>query len=106
MIGTTEGHGRKLAVGPTKTSSKGKRTVVNLTRDATEALRSHLERQLVEMDKAGDYNWQENGLVLCAPTKVRSSTPQIYLMVNSSHYKVSGELNTPGAGNLYAANCI
>jgi integrase len=54
--------GGKLAVGPTKTS-KGRRTV-KLTRDATEALQDHLERQLAEIDKAGD-NWQENGLVFC-----------------------------------------
>jgi integrase len=54
--------GGKLAVGPTKTS-KGRRSV-KLTRDATEALRGHLERQLVEIDKAGD-TWQENGLVFC-----------------------------------------
>ncbi len=55
-------NGGKLAVGPTKTA-KGRRTV-RLTRDATEALQSHLAQQLVEIDKAGD-NWQENGLVFC-----------------------------------------
>src|SRR5215210_5896929 len=55
-------NGGKLAVGPTKTS-KGRRTV-KLTQDATEALRGHLERQLLEKNKAGD-NWQENGLVFC-----------------------------------------
>ncbi len=54
--------GGKLAVGTTKTS-KGRRTV-KLTRDATEALREHLARQLVEIDKAGEA-WQENGLVFC-----------------------------------------
>ena len=54
--------GGKLAVGPTKTS-KGRRTI-KLTKDAIEALRGHLERQLLEIDKAGD-NWQENGLVFC-----------------------------------------
>jgi integrase len=54
--------GGKHTVGPAKTA-KGRRTV-KLTRDATEALREHLERQLVEVDKAGD-NWQENGLVFC-----------------------------------------
>jgi len=31
---------------------------------ATEALQDHLERQLVEIDKAGD-KWQENGLIFC-----------------------------------------
>src|SRR3954452_18629640 len=55
--------GGKHTVGPAKTA-KGRRTV-KLTIDATEALQEHLERQLVEIDKAGD-NWQENGLVFCA----------------------------------------
>ncbi|MDP8974026.1 MAG: site-specific integrase [Actinomycetota bacterium] len=54
-------NGGKLAVGLTKTA--GRRTV-KLTRDATEALQDHLERQLAEIDKAGD-SWQENGLVFC-----------------------------------------
>ncbi len=54
--------GGKLTVGPTKTA-KGRRTV-KLTRDATEALRSHLTRQLEEIDGLGDY-FQENGLVFC-----------------------------------------
>jgi integrase len=55
-------NGGKLAVGPTKTA-KGRRTV-KLTQDATEALQGHLERQLIEIDKAVD-SWQENGLVFC-----------------------------------------
>ena len=55
-------NGGKLAVGPTKTS-KG-RCTVKLTQDATEALRRHLERQLVEIDEASN-SWQENGLVFC-----------------------------------------
>jgi integrase len=55
-------NGSKLAVGPTKTS-KGRRTG-RLTRDATEALQDHLERQLAEIDEAED-SWQENGLVFC-----------------------------------------
>jgi integrase len=54
--------GGKHSVGPAKTA-KSKRTV-KLTRDATEALQEHLERQLAEIDKAGD-KWQENGLVFC-----------------------------------------
>src|SRR5215207_422850 len=54
--------GGKLSVGPTK-SAKGGRTV-RLTGDATEALQSHLARQLGDIDKAGG-NWQENGLVFC-----------------------------------------
>jgi integrase len=73
--------GGKHAVGPTKTA-KGRRTV-RLTQDATEALQGHLERQLVEIDKAGE-KWQENGLVFCTgkgtlinPTNLRrrSLTP-------------------------------
>ena len=55
-------NGGKLAICPTKTA-KGRRTV-RLTQDATQTLRSHLERQLVEIDKAGG-NWQENGLIFC-----------------------------------------
>jgi integrase len=54
--------GGKHTVGSAKTA-KGRRTV-KLTRDAKEALREHLKRQLVEIDKAGD-KWQENGLVFC-----------------------------------------
>jgi len=54
--------GGKLAVGSTKTA-KGRRTV-KLTQGATEALQEHLERQLVEIDKAGD-EWQESGLIFC-----------------------------------------
>src|ERR687889_2680247 len=54
--------GGKHTVGPAKTA-KGRRTV-KLTRYATEALQEHLERQLAEIDKAGD-KWQENGLVFC-----------------------------------------
>lgn len=54
--------GGKHTVGSAKTA-KGSRTV-KLTRDATEALQEHLERQLAEIDKAGD-KWQENGLVFC-----------------------------------------
>jgi len=54
--------GSKLSVGPTKTA-KARRTV-KLTQDATEALRSHLARQLEEIGGAGDY-WQESGLVFC-----------------------------------------
>jgi integrase len=55
--------GGKHVVGPTKTA-KGRRTLLKLTRDATEALQRHLERQLVEIDKAGE-EWQENGLIFC-----------------------------------------
>jgi integrase len=74
-------NGGKLAVGSTKTA-KGRRTVT-LTQDATQALRRHLERQLVEIDMAGE-KCQENGLVFCTgrgtlinPTNLRrrSLTP-------------------------------
>ena len=54
--------GGKLTVGPTKTA-KGRRTV-KLTRDAVEALRGHLTRQLEEIDGLGD-DFQDNGLVFC-----------------------------------------
>jgi integrase len=52
--------GGKLLIGPTKTA-KGRRTV-KLTRDAAEALREHLTRQLEEIDGLGDY-YQPGGLV-------------------------------------------
>jgi integrase len=55
--------GGKLEIGPTKTA-KGRRTV-KLTRDATEALRGHLDRQLEEIDGLGDL-FRENGLVFCS----------------------------------------
>jgi integrase len=54
--------GGKHTVGSAKTA-KGSRTV-KLTRDAKKALQEHLERQLAEIDKAGD-KWRENGLVFC-----------------------------------------
>ena len=54
--------GGKLTVGQTKTA-KGRRTV-KLTRDAAEALRRHLTRQLEEIDRLGDY-FQDDGLVFC-----------------------------------------
>ncbi|MGI9048270.1 MAG: tyrosine-type recombinase/integrase, partial [Rubrobacteraceae bacterium] len=57
--------GGKLAVGPTKTA-KGRRTV-KLTRDAAEALREHLTRQLEEIDILGD-QYQPGGLAF-ATTK-------------------------------------
>jgi integrase len=57
---TTTKDGGKLLIGPTKTA-KGRRTV-KLTRDAAEALREHLTRQLEEIDGLGDY-YQPGGLV-------------------------------------------
>ena len=55
----------KLDVGPTKTA-KGRRTV-QLTRDAAEALRDHLTRQLEEIGVLGD-SYEPGGLVF-ATTK-------------------------------------
>ena len=49
VLRTITRHGGRHAVGPTKTA-KGRRTV-RLTQDATEALQSHLERQLVEIER-------------------------------------------------------
>ncbi len=67
--------GGKLLIGPTKTA-KGRRTV-KLTRDAAEALRAHLTRQLEEIDGLGD-GYQPGGLVfatskgtLLNPTNLR-----------------------------------
>ena len=54
--------GGKLLIGPTKTA-KGRRTV-KLTRDAAEALREHLSRQLEEIDGLGDL-FEDNGFVFC-----------------------------------------
>ena len=45
--------------------TKSSRRSVKLTRSAIEALRSHLERQLEEIDKAGSL-WQENGLIFAS----------------------------------------
>jgi integrase len=54
--------GGKLLMGPTKTT-KGRRTV-KLTRDAADALREHLTRQLEEIEGLGDL-FEDNGLVFC-----------------------------------------
>src|SRR5918996_4874572 len=54
--------GGKLSIGPTKTA-RGRRTV-KLTRDATDALRGHLTRQLEEIDGLGVL-FEDNGLVFC-----------------------------------------
>ena len=42
--------------------TKGSRRTVKLSQTALEALRNHLERQLREIDQAGDL-WHENGLI-------------------------------------------
>jgi len=45
--------------------TKGSRRTVKLSQTALEDLRSHLERQLREIDLAGDL-WQENGLIFAS----------------------------------------
>jgi integrase len=45
--------------------TKGSRRTVRLSQTASEALRSHLERQLGEIDQAGDL-WRENGLIFAS----------------------------------------
>jgi integrase len=45
--------------------TKGSRRTVILSQPALEALRSHLERQLGEIDQAGDL-WRENGLIFAS----------------------------------------
>jgi integrase len=53
--------------GPQLTSpkTKGSRRTVKLPQTALEALRSHLERQLGEIDQAGSL-WRENGLIFAS----------------------------------------
>ena len=45
--------------------TKGSRRSVKLTQSAAEALRSHLQRQLGEIDRAGTL-WEENGLIFAS----------------------------------------
>jgi integrase len=47
--------------------TKGSRSTVKLSPTAPRALRSHLERQLEEIDQAGDLR-QENGLIFASET--------------------------------------
>jgi integrase len=51
----------------TAPKTKGSRRTVRLTQSAVNALRSHLERQLGEIDKAGSL-WRENGLIFASET--------------------------------------
>jgi len=60
---TTAKGGPRLAAPKTK----GSRRRVSLTGSAAQALKSHLERQLEEIDRAGSL-WQENGLVFASET--------------------------------------
>jgi integrase len=46
-------------------NTKGSRRTVRLSQTALEVLRSHLERQLEEIDRAGDL-WHENGLIFAS----------------------------------------
>jgi integrase len=58
---TTAKDGPVLSVPKTK----GSRRTVRLAQTALEALRSHLERQLEEIDQASDL-WRENGLIFAS----------------------------------------
>jgi integrase len=49
----------------TAPKTKGSRRTVRLTHSAVKALRSHLERQLAEIDRAGSL-WRENGLIFAS----------------------------------------
>jgi integrase len=51
----------------TSPKTAGSRRSVKLTSKATEALKSHLERQLAEIDRVGSL-WQENGLIFASET--------------------------------------
>ncbi|MDQ3925680.1 MAG: site-specific integrase [Actinomycetota bacterium] len=63
-LATTKG-GPLLAAPKTKSS----RRTVRLTQGAVNALRSHLERQLKEIDRAGSL-WRENGLIFASEAGV------------------------------------
>src|ERR687890_21355 len=51
----------------TSPKTSGSRRSVKLTQGATQALRSHLERQLGEIDRVGSL-WSENGLIFASDT--------------------------------------
>jgi integrase len=51
----------------TAPKTKGSRRTVRLTQSAVKVLRSHLERQLGEIDRAGSL-WRENGLIFASET--------------------------------------
>src|SRR5919107_6021273 len=62
--GTQDGHERRRqALHRSDKNAKGRRTV-KLTRDATDALRGHLTRQLEEIDGLGDL-FEDNGFLFC-----------------------------------------
>ncbi len=62
--------------------TKGSKRSVKLTQSAVEALRSHLQRQLGEIDRAGSL-WQENGLIFASET----GTPLDRRHVTTRHFK-------------------
>jgi integrase len=65
MRRTLTRRGRKIAFGEPKT--KKSRRSIRLTAQAVEALRSHLERQLRELEILGDH-YQDQGLVFTTDT--------------------------------------
>ena len=62
--------------------TKGSRRSVKLTQSAIEALKSHLKRQLGEIDRAGSL-WQENGLIFAS----ESGAPLDRRTVTSHRFK-------------------
>jgi integrase len=62
--------------------TKASRRTVKLSPTALEALRSHLERQLREIDQAGDL-WRENGLIFAS----ESGEPLDRRYITTHHFK-------------------
>ena len=62
--------------------TKGSRRTVRLSHTALEALRSHLERQLEEIDRVGDL-WRENGLIFAS----ESGSPHSRQHVTAHRFK-------------------
>jgi integrase len=62
--------------------TKGSRRTVRLSVTASEALRSHLDRQLGEIDQAGDL-WRENGLIFAS----KSGSPLSRQHVTAHRFK-------------------
>ena len=63
--------------------TKSSRRSVKLTQSAVEALRSHLKRQLEEIDRAGSL-WQENGLIFAS----ESGEPLDRRLVTTHRFKL------------------
>jgi integrase len=66
----------------TTPKTKGSRRTVKLSPTALEALRNHLERQLREIDQAGDL-WRENGLIFAS----ESGEPLNRHYITTHHFK-------------------